>query len=401
MNKKIWLAIAALTAMTLFAMTVAAFFEVSAQDRLPEREFVNPDELVMLSEGVPFGEALDVIEELSVEFRGKVIIDRSGFAGEIGTPVPRLHWRDALDRIASYNDLVIREEERYYEITAAPEPEPDAQERVRQRVEEGTINFDSREIEIEATFFEGSRQVIRELGIDWSTLYDGRVRVDNVAAANVTEDVLSVEVDWGQIANTGWELSALFSAFETSNKGEVLSSPTIKVVEGEQGRIQVGQDFSIRQRDFAGNVIDQFFSTGTILEVTPQVLYHEGTPYIYMTVDAERSTASPGAVSTIVNKQEARTEVLLLSGESTIIAGLYETEETQTRRGIPYLKDLPGWFFGLRYLFGYNATEYSVQELVVVLQAKLVPTLQERLMETTLSMPELIEQQREHFQQLE
>lgn len=131
------------------------------------------------------------------------------------------------------------------------------------------------------------------------------------------------------------------------------------------------------------------------------IYYHEGTPFIYMTVDAERSTASPGAVSTIVNKQEATTEVLLLSGESTVIAGLYETEENEVRRGIPFLKDLPGWFFGLRYLFGYNSTEHSVQELVIVLQASLVPTLQERLDGTMYSMPESIDQMRRSFIELE
>jgi general secretion pathway protein D len=144
----------------------------------------------------------------------------------------------------------------------------------------------------------------------------------------------------------GVDINLLFNALESSNLGEIISTPSVKVMDGEEGRIQVGQDFSIRQRDFAGNIIDRFYSVGTILEVRPQVFYHEETPSSYMTIRAERSTAVPGALTTVVNKQEAETQVVLLNGESTIMAGLYETEERVIRQGIPFLKDLPGWFFG-------------------------------------------------------
>lgn len=381
---------------------------VSGQNRFPEREYTNPEEMLLLEEDVSFQEAIDIFEEFSIQFRDKVIIDRSGFTGAIGIPVPRLHWRDALDRIARYNNLMITEGDRYIEISRAPEEQANGQSpgsatpagTAAQAVNED-INFNTREVQIDATFFEGNRQLIRELGIDWSTLYNGRVRVDNVAATSVADNVFEVEVNWNDVLDYGWDVTALFRTFESSNQGEVISSPSIKVMDGEMGRIQVGQDFSIRQRDFAGNVIDQFFSTGTILEVTPRVLYNEGSPYIYLSVEAERSTASPGAVSTIVNKQMAMTEILLLSGESTVIAGLYETEENQVRRGIPFLKDLPAWFFGLRYLFGYNSTDYSVQELVVMLQVKLVPTLQERMDSAERSIPGMIDEMREQFESLE
>jgi len=103
-------------------------------------------------------------------------------------------------------------------------------------------------------------------------------------------------------------------------------------------------------------------------------------------------------VSTIVNKQEATTDLLLLSGESAVIAGLYETEVSSTRRGVPFLKDLPGWFLGLRYLFGYEQEESTVQELVVLIKATLVPTLEERMNAPFNTVPELLREQRDRFQ---
>ncbi|MCC5906281.1 MAG: type II and III secretion system protein [Balneolaceae bacterium] len=369
-----------------------------AQDRLPFREYTNPDEMIVLSADVNFHDVLDIIEELSIEFRDKIFVNRSTYEGPIGIDIPRMHWEDALNQILAHNNMYMIEAPRYFEIMDIPEHELPEEERITER-EERPVRFDSREIEISATFFQGDKRLIRELGIDWNSIQNDRVRVSNFGAASVGQDVFEVEVNWTDIFNSGWDINALFSAFETSDKGEILSSPQIKVLDGETGSIQVGQDFSIKQRDFAGNITDQFFSTGTILRVTPQVLYHEGQPFIYMTINAERSTAQPDPISTIVNKQEAATEILLLSGESTVIAGLYETEVQTTRRGIPILKDLPGWFLGLRYLFGYESHENVVQELVVLIKATLVPTLEERLAQPMRSMPELLEQQRQTFQE--
>ena len=75
----------------------------------------------------------------------------------------------------------------------------------------------------------------------------------------------------------------------------------------------------------------------------------------------------------------ATTNLLLLDGEETIIGGLYSTEPKTTRQGVPFLKDLPWYVLGLRYLFGYEKTEDIKKEVVILLKAELVPTLQERI----------------------
>ena len=396
-----------ITMTTIFAMIIVMAGSVLAQDRLPEREFTNPQELVVLDQSLPFSEALAIFDDLSGEFRGKILIDRSGFEGPIGVDISRMHWFDALQQIAAHNNLMVVEQERYIELREVPRT-PELEERTRERDltrrptgrrEERIITFDQREIEIKATFFEASRDVVRDMGIDWTTLRNGRVRVSNFSAERFADPALQVELSGTDFLNTGVDINLLFNALESTNMGEIISTPSVKVMDGEEGRIQVGQDFSIRQRDFAGNIIDRFYSVGTILEVRPQVFYHEETPFIYMTIRAERSTAVPGALTTVVNKQEAETQVVLLNGESTIMAGLYETEERVIRQGIPFLKDLPGWFFGLKYLFGYNSTRYDVNELVVLLEVNLIPTLQERLDSRFQRMPELIDQQREIFRE--
>ena len=369
-----------------------------SQDRLPAWEYTNPSELIAISAEVPFQDALSILEEISIDVRDKIFINQTTYQGPIGINIPQMHWMDALNYITAHNNLYFREYDRYIEILASP-PTTGALSTTDGAEIMEKINFQTREIEISATFFQGSRQLIKELGIDWTSLQNDKVRISGAGASYVSQEFFEVNVNIPDILNSGWDINALFNAFETTDNGEIIASPSIKVIDGEEGFIQVGQDFSIKQRDFAGNVTDQFFETGTILRVNPRVLVHEGIPYIYMSVTAERSTAQPDPVSTIVNKQQANTEILLLSGESTVIAGLYETDVQKTRRGVPILKDLPGWFLGLRYLFGYESTSSSVQELVILIKATLLPTLEERLAAPLISNQQLLQERRTQFEE--
>lgn len=356
---------------------VMASQPVQAQTGMPVREYVNPEELVTLGRETTFAQAVEVLNSFSRRFQDKLLIDKSGISGAIGLNIPNMPWRQALDYIVSFNNLILTEYPNYYEITGQESlVGTEAGPTVGAAKPLATLR--SREVEISAIFFQGDRRALREIGVDWSTLKDGVVQVENIAAANVSQDVFSIEIS-PQSLGGGFEISALISAFEANNIGDVLSSPKIKVQDGETGRIQVGQDFSIKQRDFAGNVTDNFVSTGTILEVVPVVIVDRDTSFVHLTITAERSSATPDPISTIINKQMAQTIVLLYSGESTVIAGLFETSDARVRRGIPVLKDLPPWVFGLRYLFGYNSVDVQHRELVIIIKAELLPTLPNRI----------------------
>ncbi|NUO84003.1 hypothetical protein HUU05_28345, partial [candidate division KSB1 bacterium] len=97
-----------------------------------------------------------------------------------------------------------------------------------------------------------------------------------------------------------------------------------------------------------------------------------------LSINAERSDVQLANTNTTKNITEGSTQVLLLDGEQTAIAGLISDERQQVRRGVPILKDLPPWFFGLRYLFGYESTVHSKRELIILLGARIVPKLMNR-----------------------
>jgi len=364
-------------------------FGAMGQNKLPQ-EYFTSDEIVTLSASTTFEQAFSVLSQIAERKEGKTIIDPLRREGKIDVEIDNLPWKKALDVVLKANRLSYIEHEKYYEIIGEPEKEsPD----------KAPPKLNSREIRIEAIFFEGNREALMEAGIDWSVFTQwGPKLVDRrfpdlpelwkfneagggvSSGSEVSDDIVEAGGQLvGTIDGTDYTVAAMLRAFEKNDLGKILSQPQVVVLSGKEGRIQVGQDFSIKMLDFAGNIIDKFFSVGTILTVKPTVYTENGKDFIHMTIHIERSDVTPDPVSTIVNKSEANTQVLLYSGETTVLGGMCSRDTRKLRKGIPVLKDLPWWVFGLRYLFGYNLDQTTDHELIVILQATIIPKLEERM----------------------
>jgi general secretion pathway protein D len=249
---------------------------------------------------------------------------------------------------------------------------------------------------------EADRSFLSESGIDGSTAKDGIVTVSaSAAGASSVSQAFAQGQIAGEMTVGGYrvDLNLLFKFIESIGKGEVLAQPVVVVRDGKTGRIQVGQDFSIKSRDYAGNVVDNFFSTGTILEVSPLLYHDDDLDFIRLDIHVERSSAIPDPVSTVVNKIQANSSVLLLSGESTIIGGLYNTIREVARTGVPGLKDLPPWVLGLRYIFGYNRVHVQHKELVILIRSQLLDSLPTRSTAAPVGIEERFEEARRQLEE--
>jgi type IV pilus assembly protein PilQ len=173
----------------------------------------------------------------------------------------------------------------------------------------------------------------------------------------------------------------------------VLTSPELVVRDGKKGRIQVGKDIFITTRDIAGNTINQQLSTGTIIDVTPTIYTQNDTDIVYLNLNIEQSDVSPGPE---INRTAVNTHALLFDGEETVIGGLVTTQDQETREGIPFLKDLPWWFLGLRYIFGSESTVKTKNELIILLKAELLQPIRSRI-STRLTPQELINAKRKEY----
>lgn len=347
-----------------------------AQPKIP-KEYIPLEGKITLNKNISFPTAIQALSEISARIEKKVIVDPTKQTQRINIDIKNLNWREALELITKVNNLTFKEFENYIEITY-----PEDSQLEEEEAEEIKVDITTREISISALFFDADRQRLHEIGINWSALkiYDnGGTVVEgglNTVGEKSADDIFSASVSR---VKPDYEVSSLLKTLETDNVGEIIANPQITVMDGEMGRVQIGQDFSIKQRDFAGNVTDQFFSSGIILSVTPKIFTEEDIDFILLEVTTERSSATPSAISTVINKTLTETSVLLYDGEEVAVAGLYSTNDQTTRTGIPLLKDIPKWFFGLRYLFGFNRVEKVKRELIILLKAEIIPAIKDRI----------------------
>ncbi len=378
-------------------LTGLALSQIVGRPRELRRAYVAPEEIVSMSRTMPFNQALQIFNDISKKFLGKVIIDPEARTIQIGVDIDRMHWLDAFELILRVNKLWYEEYADYIkivplsEVMGPPTPTAPTEE------EKAKVQFETREVMISAVFFEADAAKLKQYGFSWDFFRGKDVNIGvTMSAGEGKTGLFTIDVkpdlDFGSLV-------AIFKALESQQIGEVVANPRIVVRSGEQGQIQVGSDVSTTVRDFAGNAITQFISTGSIIRVKPEVIKFDTIYFISLELNIERSNVAGVAPQITINKSSAQTKILLLDGEETIIGGLYINEERTAREGVPLLKDLPWWFFGLRYLFGFDVKTVAKKELIILLKAEILPSLAERAKEMSLRVGEIptLRENRERF----
>ena len=381
------------------------------------RTFVPTDQMVSFRPDTPFDQFLEFINPIFDRVIGKQVIDPEARQDPIGVAITSMQFFDALEFVLELKGLAYRETDRYYLIeTAQATP-------LVMNADQATggggaaapvvpATAGTREVQINAILFDADLTKALEVGVDWNVWFGpnaggagaglggggggtvGGGTGDQAATGTIPRIFLNTKelfaefedfvVGPDQISISA--LTQLLRVFETEGLGRTIASPSIMVQSGITGNIQIGSDVPVQQRDFAGNTITQYFQTGIIIDVTPTVIREtlsdsvggQVVEFIHLDVSVENSQGRPTTAGIVIDRNKADTQLLLLDGEQTIIGGLYSTDRSVSRRGIPILKDLPPWFFGLRYLFGYNRWDTLERELIIILQARLIDPLNVR-----------------------
>lgn len=387
------------------------------------RAYIPPDQLVSFLPSTPFDRFTDYLNPIFERVTGKSLVDPDTRAHPIGISISGMHFLDALELVLQYNDLEYRETERYFMIreTVAEDLilDADAATATQRGVDSGSAlapaTLDTRQIEIKAVLFELNHTKAKDSGVDWSVLFGstGSTGGGSGGGSGGTENQVSFQLKTEELFS-GLEdivvapdqvdlknLNSLFRLAESTGVGETIANPSVTVQSGMQGDIQIGSDVPVQIRDTFGNISTQYFKTGIIIEVTPTLIEQPladtlGSPtaeFLHLQVKVEKSGSRPSATGPTIDRSLANTQLLMLDGEQTVIGGLYSTEESISRRGVPFLKDLPRWFFGFRYIFGRTQRSITQKELVISLEANVVDPIRDRM---ARQLPEgLLQQQRD------
>ncbi len=397
----------------LAACIVCTALTMTAQNnrerRLLLNDYVSPEELVSMSKTLPFDKAVLLFSDFSKKYMNKIIVDVSNNKKPIGIDVENTYWYQAFEGVLRANGLWYDEREEFFYVYNQKDSSGSSSGSTSttggkltpaQIDSTGKVLLRQRDIRISTVFF--TVDVVKSLnaGINWSFFYSGDTTQAGSRPTQFGTEFYGGFTDpkaqtsgsgsssgGGTTISPGFfgrfvpaisftNISALVTFFQNNQLGDVLSGPQIVVSSGKQGKIQVGQDIFITTRDLAGNTIQQPLSSGIIIDVKPTVYDENDIKFINLEVKAERSSASPGPV---INKSSASTFNVLYDGEEMVMGGLYTNVESSERGGVPFLKDLPWWVLGLKYLFGYDKQTSTTQELIILLKAELVPTLEERV----------------------
>jgi len=380
---------------TLYAAPVAAQVVDGRPGQRQLRTYIPPDQLVTFSAATPFDQFVEFINPLFQRLTGKAVADLTDRTAPIGINISSLQFIDAFELVLERAGLTYRETDRYF-LVEVPTAAPTAGAVVTGAAQPAgtraapTVSAADRDILIDAIIFEVNLDRFREAGTNWATIFgegtgggggtgEGtgpRFFLQTGSFFDRISDIVRgpSELDFAQIVQ-------LFRYFETIGVGETVANPSIVVRSGQEGRIQSGSDIPVTLRDFAGNTVTQYIPTGIIINARPLLITdipddpnQDPLDFIQLVISVERSAGRLGSTGIIIDKNQAVTEVLLLNGEQTAIGGLYSTEESVARRGIPGLMHIPG----IRYLFSYNTRTVIERELVIVMQTRVLDPLRDR-----------------------
>ncbi|HNT26917.1 MAG TPA: hypothetical protein PKH10_01945, partial [bacterium] len=115
-----------------------------------------------------------------------------------------------------------------------------------------------------------------------------------------------------------------------------------------EAMIQQGISVPITTRSTGGEVTTKFVDATLILKSTPHIT-SDGSILMKLNInksEADYSNANYLGESAIM-KKEAQTEVLVRSGDTIVIGGVYTNKVSKTVRKVPVLGDIPilGWLF--------------------------------------------------------
>lgn len=414
----------------LAALTVAAPAfgpaVAHAQEARTVRGYIPPDELVSFPATTPMDQFLRLVNPTFFRVTGKRVVDPQDRSAPIGVSLSGVHFIDAFELVLDRQGLDFSESEGYF-IVADPAPVATTTDGVvATPIGAGPLaagpagavpaTADTREIRIDAVIFQLNSRRAREVGTNWPALF-GEAAGQTGGGGGQTGGGTGGESEKPRFfLNAGSffdaldgfiesstdrvELSTvldLFRYFEEQGYGQTIATPFTVVQSGEIGKLQSGQDIPIQTRDFSGNTITEYISTGTIIEVTPTLIVDErdgdAVEFIHTSVKVEKSTAVPTGSGVAVNKDNVVTQLPLFSGEMRAIGGLTSTEESVTRRGVPILRDIPL----VNFFFSYKQRTVTQNEIVIVLRARVVDGLRDRM---GRELPQnLLEREREEYRE--
>lgn len=228
------------------------------------------------------------------------------------------------------------------------------------------------QVTIEARVIEASSNFIRQIGVQWgfrgisdpfygnqtslqfpnNAIVDGALIPGGAATRGISGPLGGYAVNlpapafnsalglsFGNVMDT-FRIDMAISALESSGQGRIISSPTVTTQNNKEATILQGSQIPVQvTSNFTTSV--RFVNAALELRATPQITA-DGT--IIMDIDIRNNSADFGnlvnGIPPIIT-QSASSTVTIPDGGTTVIGGIFRTEESVTRERVPLLHKIP------------------------------------------------------------
>ena len=166
-----------------------------------------------------------------------------------------------------------------------------------------------------------------------SISFPGALAVNLGAAGGGTS---SLAIGWG---SDDFLVDLELSALESDGKVEIVSQPRVVTADRQPASIKSGQEIPYQEASSSGATSTSFKEAALSLEVTPQI-----TPDDKIIMDLQVNQDSVGQdtdAGPAINTNSVSTQVLVGNGETVVLGGIFESNNSTTITKTPFLGDIP------------------------------------------------------------
>ena len=234
---------------------------------------------------------------------------------------------------------------------------------------------------IEASIIEVSLKDDLNYGVEW--FFKNSIERGNVTEGRATLDLgdvglsaLSPSFSYTIVDNAD-QVRVALNILEQESEVNVLSSPSLMVLDNQTAFINVGDEIPVPARQSVSNINPdsptvneiRFRQTGVTLTVTPRV---NSSGLVTMEIKQEVSNAVSTTSSEIdaptIQQRQVESTVAINSGETIVLGGLIQDTQTNAESGIPILRRIPV----VGKLFGQTRDEVRRTELLVMITPRVI-----------------------------
>ena len=243
------------------------------------------------------------------------------------------------------------------------------------------IDIPAAQIQLEALVIEIDSDKLNTLGIDFGASQggiSGQFPPPNSTTGSLNPFTLVFD---RTVLGTATDFNTNLQALVSASAAEILSRPSVLVLDGRQARIQVGQQIPIVKTTSTQTAVSKsvdYIPVGIVLNLRPRISQDLTRITIQIETIITETEERLGALATtsgvqeapVINNRKVQSFVRVANNTPFIVGGLIsrkKSDEVMTG-GIPFLSTIP--FFGR--LFSSSTVETIRKEVIVVIKPHII-----------------------------